>query len=184
MSKSPKYTFRVSEKRNNTWTAEIQRQATSSKKVVSKRQTGFATKDEASAWAEQHLAQLIENLVNRNKERDQSRLQQYSQKQQQKQTTATTNKALNEPHHGKEQDTVDGDVDADELDNNHNEVMFDFERELLEQEAPTTQGNKKKTKVKARKSAKEQAIADKDALKKANETVDGSEAVNDIYRQK
>ena len=80
MSKAPKYTFRVVEKRNNTWTAEIQRQATSKKKVVSKRQTGFANEAEGVVWAENELQQVLANHVARNKRHDEERVDQYKDK--------------------------------------------------------------------------------------------------------
>ncbi|MDG2682468.1 DUF3622 domain-containing protein, partial [Vibrio parahaemolyticus] len=52
MSKNPKFAIRVTEKRNG-WSAEITRQVTSRKTMVSKRETGFDSEEKAQAWAEQ-----------------------------------------------------------------------------------------------------------------------------------
>ncbi|EJL6402187.1 DUF3622 domain-containing protein [Vibrio parahaemolyticus] len=65
MSKNPKFAIRVTEKRNG-WSAEITRQVTSRKTMVSKRETGFDSEEKAQAWAEQELAGFIENQVVRN----------------------------------------------------------------------------------------------------------------------
>ncbi|EPN4955962.1 DUF3622 domain-containing protein [Vibrio diabolicus] len=65
MSKNPKFAIRVTEKRNG-WSAEITRQVTSRKTVVSKRETGFDSEEKALAWAEQELAGFIQNQVVRN----------------------------------------------------------------------------------------------------------------------
>ncbi|AUI85453.1 hypothetical protein BS333_03135 [Vibrio azureus] len=65
MSKNPKFAIRVTEKRNG-WSAEITRQVTSRKTVVSKRETGFESEEKAQAWAEKELAGFIENQVVRN----------------------------------------------------------------------------------------------------------------------
>lgn len=54
MSKNPKFAIRVTEKRNG-WSAEITRQVTSRKTMVSKRETGFDSEEKAQAWAEQEL---------------------------------------------------------------------------------------------------------------------------------
>ncbi|EGQ8126100.1 DUF3622 domain-containing protein [Vibrio parahaemolyticus] len=60
-----KFAVRVSEKRGG-WCAEITRQVTSRKTVVSKRETGFESEELAKAWGEQELAGFIENQVVRN----------------------------------------------------------------------------------------------------------------------
>ncbi|ALG50874.1 TPA: DUF3622 domain-containing protein [Vibrio parahaemolyticus] len=65
MSKNPKFAIRVTEKRNG-WSAEITRQVTSRKTMVSKRETGFDSEEKAQVWAEQELAGFIENQVVRN----------------------------------------------------------------------------------------------------------------------
>ncbi len=65
MSKNPKFAIRVTEKRNG-WSAEITRQVTSRKTVVSKRETGFDSEEKAKAWAEQELAGFVQNQVVRN----------------------------------------------------------------------------------------------------------------------
>ncbi|MGR5069951.1 MULTISPECIES: DUF3622 domain-containing protein [Vibrio] len=65
MSKNPKFAIRLTEKRNG-WSAEITRQVTSRKVVVSKRETGFDSEAKAQAWAEQELAGFIQNQVVRN----------------------------------------------------------------------------------------------------------------------
>lgn len=66
MSKGKKYDYRILKNRKD-WKVEIVRQATSSKTVVSKRQTGFATEAEAKEWAETELKSFIENLAEKNK---------------------------------------------------------------------------------------------------------------------
>ncbi|WMN87881.1 DUF3622 domain-containing protein [Vibrio parahaemolyticus] len=65
MSKNQKFAIRVTEKRNG-WSAEITRQVTSRKTVVSKRETGFESEEKAQAWAEQELAGFVQNQVVRN----------------------------------------------------------------------------------------------------------------------
>jgi len=65
MAKNPKFAIRVTEKRNG-WSAEITRQVTSRKVVVSKRETGFDSEEKAQAWAEQELAGFVQNQVVRN----------------------------------------------------------------------------------------------------------------------
>ncbi|EDP57575.1 DUF3622 domain-containing protein [Vibrio sp. AND4] len=65
MSKNPKFAIRVTEKRNG-WSAEITRQVTSRKTVVSKRETGFDSEEKAQAWAEQELVSFVQNQVVRN----------------------------------------------------------------------------------------------------------------------
>lgn len=66
MSKGKKYDYRVAKNRND-WKVEITRQATSSKTVVSKRQAGFATEEEAKEWGEKELKSFAENLAEKNK---------------------------------------------------------------------------------------------------------------------
>ncbi|NLS14119.1 DUF3622 domain-containing protein [Vibrio sp. SM6] len=65
MSKNKKFAIRVIEKRNG-WSAEITRQVTSRKVVVSKRETGFDSEAAAQAWGETTLAEFVQNQVVRN----------------------------------------------------------------------------------------------------------------------
>ncbi|NPD07264.1 DUF3622 domain-containing protein [Vibrio ostreicida] len=65
MSKSKKFAIRVTEKREG-WCAEITRQVTSRKTVVSKREMGFETQELAQAWGEKELADFIKNQTERN----------------------------------------------------------------------------------------------------------------------
>ncbi len=57
MSKNPKFAIRVTEKRNG-WSAEITRQVTSRKTVVSKRETGFDSEEKAQAWLNKNWLDL------------------------------------------------------------------------------------------------------------------------------
>ncbi|MGB0467625.1 MAG: DUF3622 domain-containing protein [Pontibacterium sp.] len=66
MAKGQKYDYRVVQA-DALWTAEIVRQVTSRKKMVSKRQDGFATEAEAKAWGESQLALFVQSLAERNK---------------------------------------------------------------------------------------------------------------------
>ncbi len=65
MSESKKFTIKVTEKRNG-WAAEIVRQVTSRRSVVSKREMGFESEAQAQAWAEKELSGFIENQTKRN----------------------------------------------------------------------------------------------------------------------
>ncbi|MDA9556035.1 DUF3622 domain-containing protein [Vibrio sp.] len=94
MSKSKKFDFRVSEKRNG-WCAEIIRQVSSRKTTVSKRESGFETEALAIEWAEKELASFITNQADRNvrkagqrKERDELREAQELKAQQAKELRA------------------------------------------------------------------------------------------------
>ena len=60
-----KFAVRVTEKRSG-WCAEITRQVTSRKTVVSKRETGFESEELAKAWGEKELAQFNQNQTERN----------------------------------------------------------------------------------------------------------------------
>ena len=66
MSKGKKYDYRVAKNRKD-WKVEIIRQVTSSKTVVSKRQAGFETEEEAKEWGEKELKSFAENLAEKNK---------------------------------------------------------------------------------------------------------------------
>ncbi|MBF4335121.1 DUF3622 domain-containing protein [Vibrio anguillarum] len=65
MSESKKFTIKVTEKRNG-WAAEIVRQVTSRRSIVSKREMGFESEAQAQAWAEKELSGFIENQAKRN----------------------------------------------------------------------------------------------------------------------
>lgn len=69
---SKKYDFQLVEKRNG-WAAEIVRQITSRRTVVSKRQLGFATEAEAKEWAEKELIEFQKIQSERNKRRSASK---------------------------------------------------------------------------------------------------------------
>ena len=68
MAKSKKYTCRLVQE-TDAWAAEIVRRVTSKKSVVTKRQDGFATDDEAEAWGLNEVKILVKtaNLNERNK---------------------------------------------------------------------------------------------------------------------
>ncbi len=60
-----KFAIRVTEKRNG-WCAEITRQVSRNKTVVSKREAGFDTEALAQEWAEKELAGFVVNQAARN----------------------------------------------------------------------------------------------------------------------
>jgi hypothetical protein len=66
MAKGKKYDFKVTQV-DSTWSAEIIRQVTSRKTVVSKSQDGFASESDATEWAKQQLAEFLEQLKQKNK---------------------------------------------------------------------------------------------------------------------
>jgi hypothetical protein len=72
MAKGKKYDYRVVQDKK-TWAAEIVRQATTKKTVVSKSQDGFATEADAKEWGEKELKVFMENLGERNKRRSEKR---------------------------------------------------------------------------------------------------------------
>ncbi|WP_299176927.1 DUF3622 domain-containing protein [uncultured Neptuniibacter sp.] len=74
MAKGKKYDFQVIAE-GETWSAEILRQASARKVVVSKRQDGFASEDEAKAWAKAELKQFMEQQIERNKRKAEKREQ-------------------------------------------------------------------------------------------------------------
>ena len=193
MSKAPKYSFRVVEKRNNTWTAEIQRQATAKKKVVSKRQTGFATEVEGAEWAEQELKQILENHIQRNKRHDAERADQYQEKlkqqalEQESQVDIDVEADISIEDETEfsadisteESDVVKSAVEADSAKTDEdaelaNKPKFDFEVELEEAEEAEKE-LKKKEKAKKKLATKVEEVDNSEV------TVDGSEEVNDIY---
>lgn len=65
MAQSKKYDYRV-EKDGAKWLAEIVRRKTAKEVVVSKREDGFATKTEATAWAKAELENFTKSLSERN----------------------------------------------------------------------------------------------------------------------
>lgn len=65
---SNKYSFQLIEKRNG-WAAEIIRQITSRRTIVSKRQLGFETEAQATEWAEKELVEFQKIQTERNKRR-------------------------------------------------------------------------------------------------------------------
>lgn len=58
MANSKKYQINI-EQNKDKWVAQITRQVTSRKKVVTKQQDDFKTEAEAQTWAEQTLAEFI-----------------------------------------------------------------------------------------------------------------------------
>ncbi len=73
MTQGKKYNYRIAKNRKN-WKAEIVRQVTSRKTVVSKRKTGFTTESEAKEWAEKELTSFIENQSEKNERRAKQRV--------------------------------------------------------------------------------------------------------------
>ena len=201
MSKAPKYTFRVVEKRNNSWTAEIQRQATSKKKVVSKRQTGFTSEAEGVVWAENELKQVLANHVARNKRHDEDRAEQYKDKlkkaelaaakaalEEDEQVNSTEENeqsfTLSEAEQEKaisdlqELEQLETDDAEEELANKSDRLKFDLELALGEEELAGKEAlSKKKVKTKAETKADVKESSTDEA-----ETADGAE-VNSIYLQ-
>ena len=74
MAKGKKYDIRIVQDKKG-WTAEIIRQVTSTKTMVSKSQKGFATEAEAQAWGENELKAFMQSLAERNKRRAEKRKQ-------------------------------------------------------------------------------------------------------------
>jgi hypothetical protein len=72
MAKGKKYDYQVIAE-GETWSVKILRQASARKVVVSKRQDGFATEDEAKAWGEAELQQFMEQQKERNKRKAERR---------------------------------------------------------------------------------------------------------------
>ena len=70
MAKSKKYTCRLVQE-NDSWAAEIVRRVTSKKSVVTKRQDGFVSDEEAEAWGLNEVKIMVKtaNLNERNKRR-------------------------------------------------------------------------------------------------------------------
>ena len=68
MAKGKKYDFNLIQ-HDTSWSAEIVRQITSKKTVVSKSQDGFASEAEAKVWAEAELQTFLQQQIERNKRR-------------------------------------------------------------------------------------------------------------------
>lgn len=66
MATKKKYDYRLVEI-DGSWTAEITRRKTARETMVSKSQSGFASEEEAKAWAEPELKSFLEMLAKRNK---------------------------------------------------------------------------------------------------------------------
>ncbi|MGB0205554.1 MAG: DUF3622 domain-containing protein [Neptuniibacter sp.] len=74
MTQGKKYSYQITQQ-DNEWCAEILRQVSYKKTVVSKRQENFKTEDEAQAWAEKELEQFLQQQVERNKRKAEKRSQ-------------------------------------------------------------------------------------------------------------
>ncbi|ABO22477.1 DUF3622 domain-containing protein [Shewanella loihica] len=74
MTQNKKYGLRVSEAEGS-WTAEVTRRMTARKTVVTKAQTGFASEAEATAWGEETLKGIVDNLMLRNERRAKQRVE-------------------------------------------------------------------------------------------------------------
>ncbi|MDQ7073768.1 MAG: DUF3622 domain-containing protein [Gammaproteobacteria bacterium] len=68
MATSKKFSWAVIETEDG-WGAEIKRRVTARKSRVSKRQTGFASRVEARAWAEKELTEFFKTLGESNKKK-------------------------------------------------------------------------------------------------------------------
>lgn len=65
MAKNQKYSYMVQEQQG-TWEALILRQASYKTTVISKQQSGFASEEEATSWAEDALQSFMQQQVERN----------------------------------------------------------------------------------------------------------------------
>ncbi len=72
MATGKKFNYRLVEKRNG-WAAEIIRQISARRTTISKRETGFASEEEAKVWAEKTLVEFAQNQVERNKRKAEQR---------------------------------------------------------------------------------------------------------------
>lgn len=61
MTKNRKYSYKL-EQIKDSWSAQILRQVTSKKVLVSKEQAGFSSEDDAKKWAEQRLLEFTDTL--------------------------------------------------------------------------------------------------------------------------
>ena len=96
MAKGKKFDYRaIQDEDGNTWKAEITRQVTSRKMVVSKSQGGFATESEALAWGKEAIKSFVKNLVKQNELRTEVRQEKaekarhWQEKQNRKKAAAT-----------------------------------------------------------------------------------------------
>ena len=74
MTQGKKFSYQITQQYNE-WCAEILRQVSYKKTVVSKRQENFKTEGEAQAWAEKELEQFLQQQVERNKRKAEKRTQ-------------------------------------------------------------------------------------------------------------
>lgn len=81
MSKNKKYTA-VIEQQGTVWNAKIIRQITSKKTSVSKQQGDFASKADATAWADKQLLEFSATLNRANQRHEKQRKLNQQQKQQ------------------------------------------------------------------------------------------------------
>ncbi|KIO38085.1 DUF3622 domain-containing protein [Shewanella sp. cp20] len=72
MAQNKKYGLRVSEAEGS-WTAEVTRRMTARKIGVTKAKSGFASEAEATAWGEETLKGIVDNLMVRNERRAKQR---------------------------------------------------------------------------------------------------------------
>jgi len=72
MAKNKKYSFKI-EQHGSTWKAQIVRQATTKRTVLSKEQKGFASKTEATNWAELQLQEFTTTLDKSNQRHSEQR---------------------------------------------------------------------------------------------------------------
>ncbi|WP_068545731.1 DUF3622 domain-containing protein [Thalassotalea crassostreae] len=209
MTKSPKYSFRVVEKRNGTWTAEIQRQATAKKKVVSKRETGFATEAEGGAWAEKQLAEILANHVEKNKRNAEQRAKrlldnpELAAKKAEQKALKKAEKEAKAQQLAKQAAEAELDKDAtpeqllaaaeqaeiaalmqdDEDDELSDKPKFDFEVALEEDAIAEKEEKKKRKQGKKTLAVKANETPEESTEVEDNsQTVDGADEINDIYR--
>ncbi|ANS86159.1 DUF3622 domain-containing protein [Vibrio scophthalmi] len=109
MSKNKKFAIRVSEKRTG-WTAEITRQVTSRKTVVSKREAGFESEELAQAWAEKELLGFVKNQAERNERKGQQRVER-NERQERLEREAAERKAAFLQARSEANDAADEDFD-------------------------------------------------------------------------
>ena len=74
MTQGKKYSYQITQQ-DNEWCAEILRQVSYKKTVVSKRQENFKTEADAQTWAEKELEQFLQQQVERNKRKAEKRTQ-------------------------------------------------------------------------------------------------------------
>ena len=72
MSNSKKYQIKL-EQKDSQWVAQITRQVTSRKTVVTKQQDSFTSESDAQTWAEETLAEFIKTQKSNNARRGSNR---------------------------------------------------------------------------------------------------------------